>query len=146
MLVALSTLAAAQSKGTRATARTAVQLLNYAASHPDAVICFHSSDKLLKIDKDASYLSELEARSRAADVFFCGNDGDCHLPDVPLSPLNGAVHIICNLMWNVMGSAREAEVGATYHNGQDGCMLRTTLIEMGHVQPATPPPNRQRLR
>ena len=39
MLVALGTLASAQSKGTEATAQAATQLLNYCATHPDAVVC-----------------------------------------------------------------------------------------------------------
>ena len=41
-------------------------------------------------------------------------------------------------MRNVLASATEAEVGALFHNAQDGCMLRTTLIEMGWPQPPTP--------
>jgi hypothetical protein len=41
-------------------------------------------------------------------------------------------------MLNVLASATEAEVGALFHNAQDGSVLRTTLIEMGRPQPATP--------
>ena len=38
MLVALGTIAAAQTKGTEATMEAAVQLLNYAATHLDATL------------------------------------------------------------------------------------------------------------
>ena len=38
MLVALGTLASAQSKGTEATAQAVTQLLNYCATHPEATI------------------------------------------------------------------------------------------------------------
>ena len=39
------------------------QLLDYAATHPDAEITFCRSDMILKIHTDASYLSEHGARS-----------------------------------------------------------------------------------
>eukprot|EP00957_Ditylum_brightwellii_P063840 4844459-Ditylum_brightwellii.AAC.1 len=65
MLVAIETIPAAQTKGTQATAQAVTHLLDYAATHPDAVICYHCSNMILKIHIDASYLSEKEARSRA---------------------------------------------------------------------------------
>jgi hypothetical protein len=39
---------------------------------------------------------------------------------------------------NVVASAAESEVGAYFQNAQSGAPLRTTLIELGHQQPATP--------
>jgi hypothetical protein len=36
-----------------------------------------------------------------------------------------------------MLSAAEAEVGATFLNGKEAVVVRTTLAEMGHPQPAT---------
>eukprot|EP00957_Ditylum_brightwellii_P120381 9185224-Ditylum_brightwellii.AAC.1 len=65
MLVATGTIAATQTKGTQETAKAVMHLLNYATTHPNAVICYHRSDMILKIHSDASYLSEREARSRA---------------------------------------------------------------------------------
>jgi len=38
MLVSLGTLAAAQAEGTQATVEACTQLLNYAATHPDAML------------------------------------------------------------------------------------------------------------
>ena len=49
MLVALGTLGAAQTKGTKQTMEAAVHLLNYAASHPDAVVRFTASDMVLHV-------------------------------------------------------------------------------------------------
>ena len=57
MLVAISDLAAAQSKSTENTNAALTKLLNYTASHPDAKLEFHASDMILHIDSDASYLS-----------------------------------------------------------------------------------------
>ena len=85
MLVALGSIAAHQAKGTQATADACVDLLNYAASHPDAVIKYFASDMILHIHTDASYLSESEARSRAGGYFFVSTHpskvaADCNPP------------------------------------------------------------------
>ena len=57
MLVALKTLAAAQTKCTEATMDAAVQLLNHAAMHPDASIRYQASNMILLVHSNASYLS-----------------------------------------------------------------------------------------
>ena len=138
MLVALGSLASAQSKGTEATAKAGQKLLNYAATHPDAVIQFKASDMVLHIHSDASYLSEPKARSRAGGFFYLSDNIDVQQPDAPQPKLNGAVHILSTILNNVMASATEAEVGALFHNAQDACMLRNTLEFLGHSHPATP--------
>lgn len=138
MLVTLGTLAAAQSKGTKATAEACKKLLNYAATHPDAEIRYIASDMILHVHSDASYLSESQARSRAGGFFFLSDKTDLSDPDCPTPKINGAVHIISSILNNVMASATEAEVGALFHNAQDACSLRTTLDFLGHPQPATP--------
>jgi hypothetical protein len=70
MLVALSSLTSAQTKGTEATAQAVTQLLNYSAMHPDAVISYHASDMCLHIHSDASYLSVKQAYLCAGGIFF----------------------------------------------------------------------------
>ena len=52
--------------------------------------------------------------------------------------INGAIHIISNIMKNVMVSATEAEIGSAYMTGQECVPIRTTLKEMEHPQPSTP--------
>jgi hypothetical protein len=136
MLVALGTLASAQTKGTEATARAAAQLLDYAATHPDAILQYTASDMILHVHSDASYLSEPNARSRAGGLFFLSSMPSDDAAAAP-PPLNGAIHITSSIMRNVLASATEAEVGALFYNCQEAYMLRTTLDEMGH-------PNRQR--
>ena len=138
MLVALGTLAAAQSKGTEETAKASIKLLNYAATHPDAVLRYTASDMILHIYSDASYLSETEARSRAGGIFFLSHNIDTSSPNAPPPRINGAIHIISKIMNNVLASATEAEVGALFHNAQDRCMIRNALQFLGHPQPATP--------
>ena len=96
---------------------------------------------ILYVHSGASYLSEPQARSRAGGYFFLSDpmsQEELANPDSPLPKINGAIHIICTILQNVMASATEAEVGALFHNAQDACPLRHTLEFLGHPQPATP--------
>ena len=138
MLVTLGTLAAAQTKGTQATAEACVQLLDYAATHPSAIIRYHASDMILRIHSDASYLSEPQARSRAGGYFYLGSQTEDHSPLDHTTKANGAIHVLSSIMNVVCASATEAEVGALFYNAQDGCTLRNALNFLGHEQPATP--------
>jgi hypothetical protein len=89
---------------------------------------------ILNIHSDASYLSEPKARSRLGGTFFMGSapkDG------TPIQ-LNGPILALANICKFVVASAAEAELGALFYNCQDGTILRLTLEELGHPQPATP--------
>jgi hypothetical protein len=48
------------------------------------------------------------------------------------------LHTSSVILRNVMASAAEAKIGALFVNAQDGTVLLTTLIELGHPQPPTP--------
>jgi hypothetical protein len=90
---------------------------------------------VLNIHSDASYLSELGAKSRSGGIFY--------MASVPtqsnsIPKLNGAIHVINNIMGNVLASVAEAEVAACFHNAQEACTLSTTLETLGHAQPPTP--------
>ena len=111
------------------------QLLNYCASHPEATVRFTASGMILAVESDASYLSVVKGRSRAAGYFFLSSHPT--KPDGPCQP-NGTVHVLCHIMREVLSSAAEAELGALFHNGKEACPLRIALEEMGHPQPATP--------
>ena len=135
MLVALGTLSSAQTQGTEATMDAAIQLLNYAASNPDAVVRFYASGMILYIHSDASYLSEPKARSRVGGFFYLGNKNEPNNNPHPNRP----VHIESRIMKNVMSSAAEAETGALFHNGQECAHIRNILKELGHEQPGPTP-------
>jgi hypothetical protein len=134
MLTALSSLASSQAKATKDTAKGVVQLLNYAATHPEAVIRFHASDMILHVKSDASYLSEPRAHSRVAGYHYLSD----HPNKKAELTLNGPILVVCNILKNVMASASEAETAGLFHNCQEACPLRTALEEMGWKQPATP--------
>eukprot|EP00957_Ditylum_brightwellii_P147873 11260261-Ditylum_brightwellii.AAC.1 len=70
MLMALNTIAFKQEHPTSKMAAARVQLLSYCATHPEAIIRYHSSGMVLHILSDASYLSAPRARSRAGGHFF----------------------------------------------------------------------------
>jgi hypothetical protein len=53
VLMALSSIAIEQSKGTTKTMEKAKQLLDYLATYPDATICFKASDMILIVHSDA---------------------------------------------------------------------------------------------
>ncbi|KAI2491412.1 Reverse transcriptase (RNA-dependent DNA polymerase) [Fragilaria crotonensis] len=135
LLTAIGELATEQSEGTKTTMEKLAQLLNYCATHPDATVQFTASDMLLAVESGASYLSVVKARSRAAGCFYLTN-----APTTPTAALkpNGAIHVLCHIMREVLSSAAEAELGALFHNGKEACPLRIALEEMGHPQPATP--------
>jgi hypothetical protein len=93
VLMALSSIASEQTKGTKSTSEKAYQGLDYLASHSDAVVRFQASDMVLNIHSNASYLSKPNAHSRACGHFFMGA-----LPiDGKPIKLNGAFHTYCVL-------------------------------------------------
>jgi hypothetical protein len=97
----------------------------------EAIITYRASDMKLAIHSDASYLSELKARSRAGGhMFMAGTE------EIPIN--NGAVLNILQIIKTVMSSAAEAELGALFINANKVVSMRRTLEELGHPQPRTP--------
>jgi hypothetical protein len=131
MLVALSAIASAQANPTIETMAKCKLFLDYATTHPDAIITYRASDMVLAVHSDASYLIEPKARSRAGGHFFMSQN-------TTFPPNNGAVLNIAQIIKNVMTSAAEAEMGALYINAREAVHMRITLEEMGHPQPPTP--------
>ncbi len=70
VLMALSSIASEQTRGTTNTMAKAKQLLDYLVTHPNVTIRFRVSDMVLNIHSNASYLSETKAHSRACGHFF----------------------------------------------------------------------------
>jgi hypothetical protein len=57
VLMALSSIAIVQTKGTTSSMEKAKQLLDYLATHPDATIHYRASDMIMNVHSDASYLA-----------------------------------------------------------------------------------------
>jgi hypothetical protein len=98
ILVALGTIASSQSKGTQATVQAITHLLNYATSHPDAVIRYTTIDMYLHVHSNASHLSKAQAKSRASGTFSLSSkpsDPTMTPPSTARPPsYNGAIHTI----------------------------------------------------
>ena len=119
MLVATGAIASHQSKATQTTRDATVWLLNYSAYHPNATIRYSASDIVLHLHSDASYLSEPGACSSVGDQYLLGNQStDPTKPPLTDSLLDRPIHTVTKILHNVMASAAEAEIGATFHNVQ----------------------------
>ncbi len=119
MLTALGSLATQQANPPTNTKKLVHQYLDYAGTHPDAIITYQASNMVLAGHSDASYLLETNACSRAGGHFFMSNNN-------ALPPNNGAVHTIAQIIKAVMLSAAEAEIGAIYINCREAIPARHT--------------------
>jgi hypothetical protein len=131
MLVALSAIASKQAAPTLETMEKVKLFLDYAATHPDAVLTFKKSNMVLAVHSDASYLTEPKARSRAGGHFFMSDDS-------PNPENNGAIMNIAQIMKHVVSSAADAEIGALFINARQAVPARMAAEELGHPQPPTP--------
>jgi hypothetical protein len=142
MIPSIGTIATQQSTPTTATMRDLTQLLNYCATHPDAIVRYTKSDMHLWVESDASYLSESKARSRYAGYHYLSSRPTDPTtppgPDEPQPKLNGPISIPAKILREVVASAAEAELGGLFHNGKEAVPERITLDELGHPQPPTP--------
>jgi len=142
MVTAIGEIATQQAKGTQATMKAITQLLNYAATNPDAEVRFIASDMVLWIDSDSSYLSVPKARSRAAGYHFLSSrpsdPATAPKSSDPPPPPNGAIDVLCQIMREILSSAAEAELGGLFLNAKHACPIRVMLEELGHPQPPTP--------
>ena len=104
MLCAPGSLSSQQATPTQKTIKTVKQFLDYAASNPDAVVNQKTSDMLLAVHRDESYLSKTKARSRSGGHFFCSAN--------EIYPANnGAILTVSQIIKSVITSAAESELG-----------------------------------
>jgi hypothetical protein len=77
MLTSLGSIAIQQVNPTKNTMIKVKRILDYAFTHPDAIVTYQASDMVLAAHNDASYLSEAKARSQAGGHFFMSSDTPC---------------------------------------------------------------------
>jgi hypothetical protein len=112
LLATLSAIAAHQSNGTQAVVDACHQLLDYAATHPNAGVWYKACNMVLSVHMDVSYLS----KSKPAGHFYLSNRNDKDFN-------NGAILTLSTIIKHVMPSASKAELAALYH----GCKLAAPL-------------------
>ena len=74
MLTALRTIATQQSTPNEQTMKKVKKFLDYASTHPDATVTYHTSNMVIVGHSNASYLSESKTRSREGGHFFLYNN------------------------------------------------------------------------
>jgi hypothetical protein len=131
LLVRINKIASKISSATTNTMDAAERVLRYAISNPDASCTYHKSEMTLIVYSDASYLTEIESRSRCGGFFFLGNKGEDW-------KLNGPVMCNSRIIDVVVSSAAESEYAAAYMNAKEAASMRETLEALGYKQPATP--------
>ncbi|KAL7477514.1 hypothetical protein ACHAW6_003322 [Cyclotella cf. meneghiniana] len=131
LLCPISAIASQLAAPTQDTMNQTLQVLDYLAMQEEAVLTYHASDMVLAAHSDASYLSELRARSRAGGHFFLSSNAD-------IPPNNGAILNIAHIIKHVMASATAAELAALFITAREAVYIRIILMELGHMQPATP--------
>ena len=130
-LVALNVIATKQSAPSEKTMEKTLFLLDYVATSPDVVLPYNKNNIVLAVHRDASYLTEPKACSRAGGHFFL-------MKDEREPKKNGAVLNIVQIIKRVVTSAVETEIGALFINTRNAIPARYLLEEIGHSQPATP--------
>ena len=133
ILVILSKLGSEQVKNKETTMRTLTHLIDYIATNPDTTICFHKIRMVLHINS-GSYLSTQKSCIQAGGYFYLSNNSIYSVT----CPHNGPIYVLAKIQKNVLWSAAEAEIGATYANAREYIPIHNMMIDMGHPQPPTP--------
>ncbi len=111
--------------------RQTLQLLDYLATQEDAVLSYHTSDMVLAVHSNASYLSKPKAHSRAGGHFFLSSN-------TTVPPNNGAVLNIAHIIKNIMSLATKAELAGIYIMAHKAVYISLILKVLGHKQPTMP--------
>ena len=129
MLGAINRIGSRQAKPTQQVMDAADHFLQYAATYPDATLCYKKSDMIVRVDADGSYHSEEGARSRAAVFAYLGtSDPTFH---------NHPIELMSSIIPTVVASTSECEYASSFMGGQLCYPIRTLLEDLGWPQPPT---------
>ena len=139
MLTDLNTIAEQHTNPSQNTESAITQFLDYSATNSSAVFQYKSSDVILRIGSDASYLSEPWVCSRNGGHYYLSSlpSNPKKAPNLP-SPASWPIHTEYIILKYVVASAAEAEVMLFFYNGQTAVPLRITLHKLGFPLPQTP--------
>jgi hypothetical protein len=127
MLAALGSIATQQENLTENMMKNVRQFLDYASTHPNAIVTYRASNIVLAGHSDASNISEFNGCSKAGGHFFMSIN-------TAKSPNNSAILKIAQIIKAIMSLAAEDKVGALYINCREAIPAPYTLSFMGHPQ------------
>ena len=113
ILVALGTIASAQTSGTIETENSVHKLLDYCATHSDVKLRYKARGVVVKAHSGASYFLVSQARSRAGDSSDMGG------ANYDSNRSNRSIMVILTIICSVISSAEEAEHGALFCNSKE---------------------------
>ncbi len=135
LLTSLGTLATQEAQGTQATmeANTTPQLLHH---HPDVSICYHASNM---VGTQWCPIS-LSPKSQSCAAGYCLSSQPHSLPAAtdPTLPDTDPIHVLCQIVHQVIATVTETKLGALFINTQTACPMCLVLDKLGHPQSATP--------
>ena len=116
-----------------------MQLLNYAATYPEAINRYHAIRMTLHMNSDTSFLpAPGDKRISGGYHYLSETSKNPENPPHKTPPLNGPIHVECTTMKNVLENAMELDEGSLFVNCKQGTELIIPLEERGHQQPLTP--------
>ena len=89
---------------------------------------------ILQVHSDSLYLSLFKGHSRAGGYYVL-SDYSLYSNKVKK---NGTIHVLCNILKNIMGSAAKTEIAALHDNAKEVLPIQNTLKFLNCSQPSTP--------
>ncbi len=133
-LTATCALAAEQASPTLATMTRLDRLLSFVSALPNGRKIYRSSDMILCVHSDASYLSRPRAGSVPGSTYYMGSQAMTFLADDPInhpiSTHSTRIPVVCSFV-------AEAEYGGLFAAACIAVDERNILADLGHPQPPT---------
>ena len=89
---------------------------------------------VLHIHSDGLYLFVDKSKSRVGGYYFLSSNDS----DPSKATKNGAIHILCKILQNVIASAAETEIASAFENVKEAIPMWNALVFLDHPQPPTP--------
>jgi len=87
--------------------------MNYAATYPQVIVRYYTSDMILNIDSNVAYLVLANTKSHITGYYYLSSNPI----NTPL-PINATVLIICKTLKHVVSSTTEAKTAGVFTNAQ----------------------------
>ena len=140
LLLAINETSVTQVKPTFCTLEQCYQILDCAATCPDACLRYHACDMVLMIDSGNAYLVMPQAKSRIAGYYHLSD----HPKKTPHPTINSAILVECKALKHVVSSSAEAEKQEYFITHRllhqlDTHLRNSTIIKQLHLSKSTTP-------